>query len=343
MSLQWRPMQQKDVATCVEIIASHPVIGPRYGPAIKNLRSAWLRLLGTDAMTTAVYEEVEDRRITVIAFGVGVFVHDDFVREMKAPPLFWFGPELARRVTEGDTPVLTDRQVREGNSGEGLNELVWEALMWPKFAKRSELYHLMGNAFIEIHRGFRFKEMFTAQAESAERLQWAVDAGGMYWDPQQQCYSRSLKGDAEEWVTRPHVIGFTRELELARPGSWVGVLFNYSPPQIGFSRAEQQLLLAALRGEGSTDEELAATLRLAVPTVKKIWTSVYSRSAACLPDLTSDHSRSDHDATQRGKEKRRHLLAYLRDHPEELRPVSRKTLLRVNSPQNPGAASTLNQ
>jgi hypothetical protein len=329
MVVRWRPMQRKDVPVCVEIVASHPVIGPRYGPAINNLRSAWLRLLGYDAMTTAVFEEVNDARITIVGAGVGVFVRDEFIRELKTPPLFWFGPELMKRITAGNSPVLTDREVREANSGEGLNELVWETLTWTKFAKRTDVYHLMGNAYVEIHRGFLFKEMITSQAESAERLQWAVDAGGLYWDPLRQHYAKSPPRDLGGFVTRPHVVGITRELEFARPGSWVGTLFDYHPPRFGFSRSEQQLMLSALTSAGGTDRELASALNVSVPTVKKMWVSIYHRVVARDPELIPDSARLETGASERGREKRRRLLAYLREHPEELRPISQRLMQRA--------------
>ena len=109
-------------------------------------------------MTTAVFEEVEKGRATLAGVGVGVFVRDEFVREMKATPQFWVGAELTRRALSANSPVLSDREVREANSGEGLNELVWETLPQPAFAERSEIYHLMGRAYIEIHRGFRLRK-----------------------------------------------------------------------------------------------------------------------------------------------------------------------------------------
>ncbi len=85
-------------------------------------------LLGLGRATTAVFEEVERGRATLAGVGVGVFVHDSFIREMKTAPQFWFGPELTRRVLNGNSPVLSDQEVREANSGEGLTELVWETL-----------------------------------------------------------------------------------------------------------------------------------------------------------------------------------------------------------------------
>ena len=129
MSFRWRAMQPKDVAGCTEIIATHPVIGPRYGNAIKGLKRAWLRLLGSEAMTTAVFEEIDENRVQLAGVGVGVFVRDNFLRELKAPPQFWFGPVLVRRILDGDSPVLSDKEVRAANSGEE----GWLRLLGQKF------------------------------------------------------------------------------------------------------------------------------------------------------------------------------------------------------------------
>jgi hypothetical protein len=324
MSLRWRPMKHKDVAGCAEIIASHPVIGRRYGAVIKELGRAWLQLLGSAAMTTAVFEEVEKGRASLAGVGVGVFVHDEFVREMKAPRQFWFGPELAKRVLNGNSPVLSDKEVREANSGKGLNELVWETLPHQSFAARTEIYHLMGQAYIEIHRGFRLKEMITSQAESPQRLQWAIDAGGLYWDPKRARYVKSLKKGAEKFARDPHVVGITRELEFGRPGSWVGALFDYHAPRFWLSASEQRLLIHAISDRTETNTVLAEELGVSLPTVKKMWLSIYDRVAEQLPELmTGDAKRGA--GSKRGKEKRRRLLAYLQNHPEELRPVMRRT------------------
>jgi hypothetical protein len=200
---------------------------------------------------------VERGRVTLAGVGVGVFVRDDFVRELKAPPQFWAGPELTRRILNGNSPVLSDQEVREANSGEGLTELVWETLPGLPYAKKSELYHLMGRAYIEIHRGYRLKEMITSQAESEERVQWAMDAGGLYWDPKAARYVKSLKSGTGRFAENPHIVGITRELELGRPGSWVGSLFDYHPPRFYFSAGEQRLLVAAMSSRTGTSQALA--------------------------------------------------------------------------------------
>jgi hypothetical protein len=331
MALRFRSMQPKDVRECAEIIGAHPVIGPRYGAAIGDLRTAWLGLLGSEAMNTAVFEEVNGTAIRTCGVGVGLFVRDEFMRELKMPPLFWFGPELARRVTAGNSPVLSDSEVREENSAGGLNLIVWEAVPAPQFAARSDLFHLMVEAFLELHRGFRLKEMMTSQVESVQRLQWSVDAGGMLWDPAKKSYVKSLRRSAEEFIREPHILGITRELELGRLGSWVGTLFDYQPPLFGFSRSEQRLLQAALAAESGTDQELTRTLRVSLPTIKKMWQSVYRRVTDRRPETIRDSARAG--STERGKEKKRRLLAYLREHAEELRPASQKRLGQRSGPR----------
>src|SRR4029079_4394347 len=174
MELRYREMRRSDIDACVEFIATHPVIGPRYGRTITELRTAWRHLLGREAMTHCVFEEISRKRVQIWGFGVGVLVTDDFILELKSHSSFWFGPELAKRVVRPDSPVLSDKEVREANSSGGLNLVVWEAVPGWEFSKRTELYHFMVTAFLELHCGFRWKEAITSQAESAERLQWAL-------------------------------------------------------------------------------------------------------------------------------------------------------------------------
>ena len=317
-------MQPKDVAECAGIIASQPHIGPRYGSAISDLGPAWLRLLGCEAVNAMVIEEVIGSQVTICFVGVSLFVNDDFVRELKDPPQFWFGPELARRTMRGNSPALSDRQVREANSNGGLNSVTWEGCIRPGFESHLELHRKVIGVFIEQHRGYRCKEAISSQIESVERFLWVLKTGGLLWDTKHGRYVDSLEKDPSEIIRAPHILGVTREIEHERPGTWVGALFEYHPPKIGFSRGEQKLLLSALSGR--TDQELSDHLGVSVSTVKNTWRSIYNRSASCLPELFLDPSQADARISERGKEKKRPLLSYLRDHPEELRPVSRKHL-----------------
>ena len=140
-------------------------------------------------------------------------------------------------------------------------------------------------------------------------------------------WEETFSGEPEEIVKRPHLIGLSREIEMRTPGSLVGMLFSYEAPHFGFSVSEQRLLLAALRG--GTDEELADGLGISLSAVKKAWRGIYDRVAAEMPDIIPARSAAGSHARERTREKKRHLMAYLQAHPEELRPHSRK-LVRQN-------------
>ena len=318
-------MMPKDVRECAEIIATHPVIGPRYGGRIGDLCTAWLRLIRCEAKRATVFQ-MNTSRAPICFIGVSVFVSDDFVREMKVHPGFWFGPELQKRILKGDSPILSDSQFRDANSRGGLNLVVWEGCIRPEFETNSEIQRHVIGRFIEEHRGFLLKEIIGSQIESAERFRWTLQTGGMLWNPRTGQYTKSLEKNPNEIIKKPHLVGVTREIELARSeswaASWVGTLFDYHPPHCSFSRSEQRMLLMALEGE--TDKELAQKLGVSVSTVKKMWVSVYRRVYAHLPEVMPNASQPDEVTIQRGKEKKRRLLTYLRDHLEELRPFSRR-------------------
>lgn len=187
--------------------------------------------------------------------------------------------------------------------------------------------------FIQEHRGYVWKEVISAQSWTAEHLDFIFRTGGRFWDPLAGGYTAILRADAGKIVSKPHIMGITLELELQRQrgweGSWIGAMFDYHAPILGFSSSEQRLLNNAL--SGATDEQLAGTLGTGLPTVKKIWVSIYHRVEDCLPALIPDRLQAEGPTGSRGREKRRGLLAYLRSHPEELRPVSRRLLKNAAS------------
>ncbi len=323
-------MRPYDVRECVEIVAAHPIVGPRYGSAIADLSPAVLRLLSCNGFASAaVFEEAGEAGSRMVAVGITVFVTDDFVRQLKTPPLFWIGPELVKREARGDSSSLLSRkQVQEANSQGGLNLAVWHACVRNEDANRMEVWTELMTAFLVIHIGFLVKEL-VSQGESPQHLEGMRNTGGFLFKPEVRSYGSFDGKDLNELASEPHVVGLTREMARKPFGSWIGTLFLYEPPQFGFSRSEQELLLSAL--PGGTDEELSDNLGISLSAVKKTWRSAYDRVAARLPELIPGNSSSNGDISKRGRDKKQHLISYLREHPQELRPVSRK-LLRQTAP-----------
>jgi hypothetical protein len=113
LSYRARPMRFADVPECAKLVAEHPVIGLRYKNAAADLRAAWLRVLKSDGHASVLLEQTGGPSPTICFVGVSVIVSDEFMREMKTPPLRWVGPELAKRMVSGNSPLLSAGQIRE--------------------------------------------------------------------------------------------------------------------------------------------------------------------------------------------------------------------------------------
>jgi hypothetical protein len=113
------------------------------------------------------------------------------------------------------------------------------------------------------------------------------------------------------------LICLTRQDALSVAGSVYGGLFCYQEPTLKLRNGDKQLLIAAK--DGATDSELASALDLSLAAVKKRWRSVFDRTALKRPDLFPAEVER-WISEMRGPQKRHIILAYIREHPEELRP-----------------------
>jgi hypothetical protein len=318
MTIRSRPMRPKDVRECADIVAENPTLGARYGSAITDLRAVWLELLGREAFRAIVFEDLQGSDHRIIGCGVSTFVSDDFLRGLKKAPFIWVGPELVNRLMSGNSPLLSDKQVREANSDGGLNLLVWEGAFRMEDLVRGEVLHAIFATFAEQHRGFRLKELIS-HSLTAENFEGMLHSGGLFLSAEGRYVDR-VEEPVPEVIAEPHYLGLTRELARRRFGTWMGSLFVYEPARFGFRPSEQRLLLAALRG--GTDEELADELSISVSAVKKTWLSIYDRVIQRDPGIISSTALERDGACERGKEKKQRLLIYVREHPEELRPAA---------------------
>jgi DNA-binding CsgD family transcriptional regulator len=323
MNVRYRPMRPGDVRECVQIVAADPLAGPRYGSDIAHLQSVWLRLLGLQAFRAVVFEDLRGTPPSLVGVGVSAFVTDDYARVIKRPPFFWVAPDLVRRAVAGDLPLLSDRQMQAANTSTGLHNFVWHGCTRIEVRARPEVHNCVITAFVEEHRGYFLSELLV-QGEGEQQLEMILNSGGLLWSGTAQGHVAAPVESRKGLLLEPHILGLTREQALCQVGSWVGSLFIYQPPQFGLRSSEQRLLTTALGG--GTDEELAEELRISLSAVKKAWRTIYQRIAGSRPALIPDDSASQRWEGKRGKEKKQRLMAYLREHPEELRPVSSKLL-----------------
>lgn len=110
----------------------------------------------------------------------------------------------------------------------------------------------------------------------------------------------------------------TREIAGAAPGTSASFVPQHVSPVCQFTRAEQRLLRKGL--DGLTDQQIAAELGLSLNTLKSTWRSIYDRVASHAPFVLSGMDGGADDGGVRGTEKRRGVLSFVEDHPQELRP-----------------------
>jgi hypothetical protein len=309
--LRHRPMQLKDAPECGRIIEAHPVLGPRYGDTIRDLAGVWRRLIGVQwFFSTAVFEESDGASTKVHGVGISVFVTNDFFREAKTYPYFWLGPELTRRIAQGRSPLLTEKQVSDAHSRDGLNLIIWQNGLRPGALTRADLGELCVKAFLEDHAGFRLNEVIE-QAETPEQYLGMLNAGAFLYDPAKRAYGGAYHLDPVQVLTEPHLVGLDRETASRQIGSWLGTLFIYQPPLLGLNRSEQRLLCAAL--DGRTDESLSDALGISTFLSEKILAS-HLRSSGRSPARTASYSAIRQPFGARSREGEKAVPACLYPH-----------------------------
>jgi hypothetical protein len=303
----------------VGIVAAHPVLRRRYAEILSDLPKVMLSLLSREAFSCMVVAE-EGATSQILGGAVSTFVQESFFREIKMPPSFWGTPEIVRRELKGQSVILSNSELLRANADNGLNLFIWH-LGIPDDQQRPEVVTALLSSFVNAYGGYNLKE-FIGQADSWRHFAAMRQSGGCIIWPESGEYADHFESIEVDVTQTPVNVGITRELAQGPAiGSWVSTLFNYSPPRLGLSRAQQRMISAAL--DGHIDEELSKQLSISLFTVKKEWLEVGRRAARNLPAAFADFLHED-QPKWRGKQKRHRLLAYLHEHPEELRPTLRQ-------------------
>ena len=120
---------------------------------------------------------------------------------------------------------------------------------------------------------------------------------------------------------RPVFMGLTRDEARRRlPGTTLRNCFECEPPRFRFSAQQRKLLWLALFDDA--DAAAMPALGVSVHGLKKLWRGIYERVETVEPGFFGDDAGDDlsDGEARRGPEKRRQVLAYVRQRMEELRP-----------------------
>ncbi len=266
--------------------------------------------LAAGTLRGGLIEEVHNRTdepVLLSAVGASAFVTDDAIAEFLSGERPMGALDMLLKAGRGEGGILArESDIAAGNAGAGLNLLVigfahrYENPEDPRC--RALLARAIGH-FVEAHSGFLLRQ---AAREDPEPIATVLISSGM------REIRRYRLGDLEFAVTHRR-----RDDALPIfPDSITAQIFAHAPPIIRFSSAQRALL--ELASEGLTDEDIASAMAISINTVKRTWKLIYERVEERAPQVIG--VRQAGPSQGRGAERRRHLLSYLKQHPQELRP-----------------------
>ncbi len=316
MSLQVRPIRADELPRAHDLM--HGGGRGLYDEVtLSELPHLWRELLQARRLEMHVF--LDDtlppaRHIQGVASGA--FVSNAFADALVAEGEPMVACRVMRAELQGRSVILTRAQTGLANAGEGVNALGLDFAFapdnWPIPTTQRWAPLLLESLRLWLD-GWRLRMRLRecvghdqspmARAMGVPVLHRHCDVDGRRLAPQQRRY----------------LMGITREQSRRLPADLPALLFFAErEPRFHFTMAEQDLLLLALRNHA--DDDCAAQLNVSPHTVKMRWRAIFDHVAEQQPEWFPD---SDPHG-QRGVEKRRHLLAYLARHMEEVRPRSHR-------------------
>lgn len=285
---------------------------PDWLPLAPSLRAAlpvvWTRLLGHSGFNADVIEDLNrPHGKRLVGLGMAIALNDEWRQRLVDSPPPFAAAQLYAGLADGRYQPPSDKELAR-LSGRG--EVAFLVLHYEQVLKdlaNPDTVEMLGVAmsrFRQAHAGYRLQHLY--QEGLGEQVAYLQSMG-----------FRARTARAQDGV--PELYGLSRD-EAAQllPGSPVRDAFQFTPPRFGFSAAERRLLRLAVTQ--LTDEEIGDELGVSLHGVKKLWRSAQQRALQAMPSLFDGLASADADTGARGPEKRRTLLHYLRQHPEELRP-----------------------
>jgi hypothetical protein len=309
--MSWRPVRPAELEQCLSL--SPKSMGDELVGHARAV-AAWQRLQRAGSFRGAVIESdvpIEGHRI--VGFAANVFVSASFAEREIADPKPGVNARLISSIAAGDAVVLTAEQLAYENTQGCLHLIVLQPCSMPAVLTPEECQDVLRQislANLACFDGYRVRQVLL-EVTSAAEIEYAKSF--QVW---------KLLSTLEDYHRRNPGNSWNRDRALFAIDFAGGHSFEVTgghnrEPILGFRSGEQELLEAALRG--STDIELSVELGLKLPTLKKRWASVFNRVAVSKPDLLPGLD-DNLDRHTRGRQKKHRLLAYVREHPEELRP-----------------------
>lgn len=280
-----------------------------------QLPRLWDGLLGHVAVMPGVIEDLSRAPGSRIqGFGFTVVLPTAWADAYAAAPSPFIAWQVYRSLLEGRLRLPDEHEIGRANAGEGLSMMVLHYAQLERDLSQPYTHNLLHAAleiFRIVHGGYRIRRFW--QEGAGEDLPFLQSMGYL----QQSDYAgHPIEGMHPD--ERPTLWGLTREQARQQlPGTDVRMIFEHHPPRFGFTPTQRRLLGRAIFDD--SDELLMRELGLTAHGIKKQWRGIYDRVEDHDPGFFGD-AAAEADEGRRGREKRRQILAYVRQRLEEVRP-----------------------
>lgn len=301
--MTWRELRDADLLSCLKIQPLH------WGDETVGKEAAllvWRDLVRSRVFNSIVLEAEPEIGSGIFAFGASVFVTEPFAASELAHPRPGLNSRIMESVAANRSVILTEDALATSSERQAVDVAILGG-SWRSNSLNaqtlSQAQMVLAYTFVDSHIGYPLRNILTETIGEVQR-NFHLSSGVFQLVKHFPGTDRSL-------------LVMTRESALAVSGSMAAKLFHYQQPVLGLRDTDKELLSEAL--QGGTDEEIAARIHVAVASIKKRWLSLFDRIEGALPDLLHEpNGRALRP--HRGSQKRHHVLAYVRSHPQELRP-----------------------
>ncbi|WP_293863564.1 hypothetical protein [Steroidobacter sp.] len=310
--MRYRPVTRRDLDECLSLLPPWLGLSAQTRQALPQL---WQHLVDEPSVISAVIEDLALPADRIQAWGVSLILPKQLVRELRLDdePNAFITRRLYEALIDGSFRPMTDREIGTENAAGELTMLILH-FSARQFGAENPYGHSLvavaNDTYRTFHYGYRLRAIYYETNATDDYA-----AAGSGFMRRRLVDEDSLSGLPLE--LRPAYFGLTHEQAWNQmPGPPARNNFEHQPPLFCFSASQRRLLWFALFDE--SDDALMPILEVSVHGLKKLWRGIYERIEDRMPSFFGDAAGGDDG--KRGPEKRRQVMAYVRQRLEELRP-----------------------
>jgi DNA-binding CsgD family transcriptional regulator len=251
----------------------------------------------------------------MLAYGMAVFVSERFVTWARTGMTPYLNAHIIEPMDDGSNALCSEDEQRRMNGFGGVNAYIahwgWRHDLPDGIRYNANSY--LHEKFWEEYRGYRIKTLMVEVVGEVYR-DIALKTGLQLWRDYEDYYETNPV--EKPYEQHCYLLGATPADAPAVEHTQIARVLAFAEPQFGFTSQQKRILRLALGGK--SDEQIGAALHLSLNTVKNTVVNACNRAEAVDDELMPESPEG-----VRGRERRRELLRYLADHPEELRPTEK--------------------